>query len=328
MYQETVTYFTNLIVYALQYLSDNLTHNHGWSILLLTLSFRIIILPLTMKSLKSMKAMQQLQPRIKELQAKYADDKERQSREMMGLYKQAGVNPFSGCLPMLLQIPIFILLFRALRYPELNGYILINTSFYGMDLTSAVITKLPHTLFGGMTLAMPGMLDLSFTNIGFLHNTFLYLPSIYLVVLMVVSTFLQQASMTMDPQQKPMMYMMNIFIVYISLMMPTGVMLYWVFSNMFQLVQQKFTNSGLKPAEVAASAGKGDAAPKAAKAVKSPGKNGGFIDNMKTMAKEASALEAEKKKPSSSAPKKQTGSIKKQSHPKKTQSKGKNKKRK
>lgn len=312
MYQQTVDYGTKLIIDFLNLLTG-ITHSHGWSILLLTLVFRILILPLTMKSIKSMKTMQLLQPKMKEIQEKYKDDKERQTKEMMALYKEAGANPFSGCLPMLLPIPIFILLFRVLRYPEFNDYMLINSSFYGMDLTTAAITQLPHHLLGGLSLTLPGMIDLSFTNLGFLQNTYFYLPTTILVVLMTVSTFLQQASMTMDPKQKPTMYMMNIFLVYISLTMPSGVLLYWVFSNILQLIQQKFTGTAPAAAKDIAEIAEKRKHPHAAPALALAGET-----KSKPAVKPVSVPKTgnqQARKPAAN-----TGSLKKDSAPKKPQS--------
>ena len=260
MWNEIVDTSSDVIVQSILFLTNNITHNHGWSIIVLTLIFRVLIFPLTLKSMKSMKAMQALQPKIKEMQAKYKDDKERQAREQMKLFKEHGVNPMGGCLPLLLQLPIFILLFRVLRSPELNGFILVNSSFYGLDLTTAAITRLPQTYLGGLALTMPGMMDLSTLGIGFLHNTYLYLPSLILVAFMVVTTFVQQAQMVVDPQQKTTMYMMNLMIVYFSVMMPTGVLLYWGLSNAFQIVQQKFTGGPTIPDTKAKKSGKKDEA--------------------------------------------------------------------
>ena len=90
------------------------TGNYGIDIILLALLLKIIFLPLTQKSQKAMKEMQKLGPEIKRLQQKYKDDKERLNRELMELYRRRRVNPFSGCLPLLLQLPVFFALYRAL----------------------------------------------------------------------------------------------------------------------------------------------------------------------------------------------------------------------
>ena len=276
---------SQLIVSTILFFTEHITHNHGWSIILLTLVFRVVIYPLTLKSTKSMKAMQALQPKMKELQEKFKDNKEQQSRELMALYKKHGVNPLGGCLPMLLQMPIFIVLFTVLRAPEKNGFILINASFFGMDLTTAALTRIPASFLGGVALAKPNMIDLSGLGIGFFNNMFLYLPTIILVVLMVVTTFVQQKQMVVDPQQKTTMYMMNLFIVYLALMMPSGVLLYWVVSNVFQIAQQKFTGT------VMATAGAGADTKTAAKSTKAKPK-GLLQEKIEEVQKQVAAAKA------------------------------------
>ena len=90
------------------------THNYGIDIILLTILIKIIFYPLSLKSYKSMKEMQKLQPQIAKLREKYKDDKEKLNKEMMGIYKQKGINPLGGCLPMVIQIPVFFALYKVL----------------------------------------------------------------------------------------------------------------------------------------------------------------------------------------------------------------------
>src|SRR4051794_906382 len=99
----------------LNFFHDNVGVGWGFSIILLTIVVRIVLLPLTVKQFKSMAAMQRLAPRIKELQQKHKDDKQRQQQELMAFYKEHQVNPFGSCLPLLLQMPVFISLFYMLR---------------------------------------------------------------------------------------------------------------------------------------------------------------------------------------------------------------------
>jgi YidC/Oxa1 family membrane protein insertase len=89
--------------------------NYGVAIIVLTVLVRLVMVPLTNRQMRSMERMRALAPKLKELQAKYADDRAKQSEEMMRLYRQEGVNPLGGCLPMVLQIPVFIGLFYALQ---------------------------------------------------------------------------------------------------------------------------------------------------------------------------------------------------------------------
>ena len=200
-----------------------------------------------------MKAMQQAQPLIKELQAQFKDDKERLNKEMLALYKKIGFNPISGCLPLVLQIPIFIILFQVLRNPDQNGFIFVNQNFYGMDLMSMAFSKLSPDFLSNLHLIIPGMVDLSRLGIGFLSNTYLYVPALPVVAIMCVTTIIQQKMMTVDPQQKSMMWMMNLMIVYFAFMMPTGVLLYWGISNVLQLVQQALTKTNNAAQTAAAS---------------------------------------------------------------------------
>jgi YidC/Oxa1 family membrane protein insertase len=234
--------------------SHKYTGNYGWDIIILTGLIRVVLLPLTLSSLRGMKAMQQAQPQLKELQAKYKDDKEKLNKEMMALYKEIGFNPITGCLPMILQIPIFIILYRVLLFPEMNGFIFVNTSFYGMDLTTAAFNRLSTDFLGNMHLIMPGMIDLTRLGIGFFKNTYLYIPGLPVVVLMVITTVLQQQMMTVDPQQKTTMWMMNLFFVYLAFIMPSGVLLYWGFSNLLQFAQQAMTKTSKKAQAIAAKA--------------------------------------------------------------------------
>lgn len=234
---ELFTSFSEFLLSILAYL-HTFTGSYGWDIILLTILVRLVMFPLTLSSLKGMKAMQVAQPRIKEIQELYKDDKERLTRETMALYKEIGFNPMSSCLPMLLQMPVFIVLYRVLSQPELNGYILVNESFYGMNLTSAAFTKLSPDLLKDLTLIMPGMIDLNVLGIPFFQGAYLYTPVLIVVVLMTATTIMQQKMMTVDPQQQSTMWMMNLFIVYISFIMPAGVLLYWGVSNVLQFAQQ------------------------------------------------------------------------------------------
>src|SRR5436190_22687395 len=106
------------------------TGSWGWSIILLTFSVRIVILPLTFKGVKSMQRMQQLQPEIKQIQARYKGDRQRMNQEIMGFYQREKVNPLGSCLPLALQIPFFIALFQLLRSPTFKEDLGDNKSFF------------------------------------------------------------------------------------------------------------------------------------------------------------------------------------------------------
>ena len=110
-------------------LIGNFDGSWGWSIILLTFTIRIAILPLTFKGVKSMQRLQSLQPEIKSIQARYKDDKQRQQQEIMAFYQREKVNPLGSCLPLILQIPFFIALFQLLRSPEFKADIADNPGF-------------------------------------------------------------------------------------------------------------------------------------------------------------------------------------------------------
>src|SRR5918911_1388459 len=105
----------------------------GVSIILLTFTVRLVILPLTFKGVKSMQRLQQLQPEIKRIQERYKDDKKRQQQEVMAFYQREKVNPLGSCLPLLLQLPFFISLFYLLRSPSFKEDIASNPSFGPID---------------------------------------------------------------------------------------------------------------------------------------------------------------------------------------------------
>lgn len=175
------------------------TGSYGLAIILLTIVVRVVILPLTVYQTKAMKRMQEVQPLLKQLQEKYKDQPEKLNQEMMGLYKTQGVNPFAGCLPMLIQMPFLYALFAALRDFSPEPY---STMFLGMDL------NVPH-------------------NIPLTAIT---------VVSMIAQSYL--TGVTTDQNQRFMMYMMPVLFGWISWQMQSGVVLYWVVSTLFGLAQQ------------------------------------------------------------------------------------------
>lgn len=174
--------------------------NYGVAIILLTLVIKLVLYPLTVKQVRGMKAMQELQPKMKDLQEKYKGNPEKLNKEMAILYKESGVNPLSGCLPLLVQMPILIGIFYAIR-----------------DYQYA---QMPSFLW---------MTDLSLPD-----------PIYALPILSALTTYIQQkqTSTEMNQQTKMMMTFMPLFIGYISISFPAGLVLYWVMSNVFQIVQQ------------------------------------------------------------------------------------------
>ncbi|HYF92928.1 MAG TPA: YidC/Oxa1 family membrane protein insertase [Symbiobacteriaceae bacterium] len=173
-----------------------LTGNYGWAIVALTLVVRVVILPLTVYQMKSMKRMQEVQPLMKQLQEKYKGEPEKLNQEMMKLYKEQKVNPFAGCLPLLIQMPFLYAIFAVLTAIHLQ-----DALFLGINLD---------------------------------------VPSIPLAILTVVSMFAQSwlSGAGNDPNQKMMVYLMPLIFGYITFTMKAGVVLYWVVSTIFGIVQQ------------------------------------------------------------------------------------------
>jgi len=199
----------------------------GLAIIALTLLVRLLLWPLTRKSLASQKAMQDIQPKIKALQAEYKKDKETQAKKMMELYKEEKVSPFSSCLPLLVQLPLFIALYQALRA--------------GLD------TENLNQLYS--FVGNPGTVDT--VAFGFLD---LATKNIPLAVLAAVVQFFQARMMntmrpkvkgegskdedTMAVMNKQMMYFMPALTLFIGFSLPGGLMLYWFLTNLFMVLQQ------------------------------------------------------------------------------------------
>ncbi len=205
-----------------------LVRNYGLAIILITLLVRVLMFPIMQKQVKSMKRMGEMQPRMKEIQEKYAEDKQKQSEEMMKLWKESGFNPMSGCLPMFLQLPVFIGLYYALQ----GAIELRQAPFVGwIDDLSA-----PEALF-----TLPG----------------LDLPVRLLPILMGGSMVLQQrlTPTTMDPAQARMMStVMPIMFTFLFYQFASGLVLYWFVSNVLGIAQQVWTNRRKEPAAEAAPA--------------------------------------------------------------------------
>lgn len=202
-------------------------HNYGVSIILVTVLIKIVFWPLTHKSYKSMKAMQKLQPKMKELQALYKDDKQGLNRAMMQLYRDQKVNPMGGCLPMILQIPFFFAFYNAL--------------LYSIELRHAPFICWEQEVLWGFR----GICDLS-----------VYDPSYITPVLMGASMFWQQ-SMTPtvgDPTQAKIMKFMPLIFLFFFLNAPAGLVVYWLINNVLSIMQQMWTNRarGLEEASAGA----------------------------------------------------------------------------
>lgn len=279
-----------------------LTGNIGLGIVIFTLLARLVILPLTLKSIRSSRKMQELQPQLKELQRKYGKDQQRLSQEMMKLYKDTGVNPVGGCLPILLQLPIFIGVYQAILHlmiedqrqnlsevlravvVENDVEPLLSQSFPWGSLwewTSVTqashITDLLHQTFLGIDVGTAPF------------NPFPHLegPQYLVLPILAIGLLFVQQLMAMprvqDPQQKMisqmMMFTMPVFFAFVAFTFPSGAAIYWVATSVFGIVQQYFISGWgsladhlkflpadqmPKPALALASASGADASPSAA----------------------------------------------------------------
>jgi YidC/Oxa1 family membrane protein insertase len=190
-----------------------LTRSYGIDIILLTVVIKLLMAPLTHKSFVSMKQMQKLQPQMERLKEKFANDKEKLNKEIMELYRRNGVNPLGGCLPMVLQFPVFIGLYNALSTPiELR-----HAPFLWIkDLSRPDWESLPFTV-GTWHLGVP-----------------------ILTLLMGASMFLQQwmTPTAGDPNQRKMMLMMPLMFTFMFVSFPAGLTVYWLVNNVLTIGQQ------------------------------------------------------------------------------------------
>jgi YidC/Oxa1 family membrane protein insertase len=217
-----------------------LTGSYGIAIILLTIVVRLLLYPLSQKQMVSMARMQKLQPRMKMLQEKYAGNKEKLNEEMMRLYKDNNVNPMAGCLPLLVQLPIMIVLFQVLMHYEVAA----NATFLGVQLE--------HSIFYGLAAAMKVPLAEGATagigdvyrgitsNPAGLVNFHMYLPGFILTGIICFMTWFQQkmSGATDNPQMATMNIVMPIFMAFMCLGLPGGVVVYWGTSSFIGIVQQ------------------------------------------------------------------------------------------
>ncbi|MEM2936389.1 MAG: YidC/Oxa1 family membrane protein insertase, partial [Candidatus Bathyarchaeia archaeon] len=203
----------------------DLTGNYGIAIILLTLLVKLVLLPLTIKQTRSMIAMQKIQPEIKKLQEKYKDDRERLSQEMMKFYKENKVNPLGGCLPLLLQLPVFFALFTVLRKYLLTPPTLIVGNTFTVF---KAIPKFETGLFGAYA-SLPIVKSAGFLWVKNLaDSTRIADPTFILIILLAATTWYSQKQVMTDPRQKNMLIIMPLLTAFIGWSLPAGVVLYWL----------------------------------------------------------------------------------------------------
>ncbi|MCS7235042.1 MAG: YidC/Oxa1 family membrane protein insertase [Armatimonadota bacterium] len=214
-----------------------LTGSYGWAIIALTLVVKLVLHPLTRRQLRSMKEMQKLQPHLQALQRKFKDDPQRLNKEIMDLYRAHGVNPFGGCLPMLLQMPVLFALYRVLSDPShfvsRSGQVLKSVPFGPWDLLVHPMT----------VLSDPGK-----------YGWAAVVAYAAVPVLVGASTYLQQKVSVTDPQQARMFVFMPFLVGWFSLNFAVGLSLYW-FASTLAYVGEYLSVVGLpkrQPAEARA----------------------------------------------------------------------------
>jgi len=201
----------NVLEIVVVFLYQNVIENYGIVIILLTIIVRLILTPLTITQTRSMARMQKIQPQLKELQKKYKDDKQKLQQETMAFYKENNVNPMAGCLPLILQMPVFFALFQTLRNPTEKV-----TSVVGSNIN-----------FLWLKLDEPD-------------------PYYILVILMVATMFLSTKLSTTDPKQTKIMYLLPVVFGFISFRFEAGILLYWVTTNVWSIGQQWIVNKIVK----------------------------------------------------------------------------------
>ena len=224
-----INFLSNEIMLPILNAFYSVTHSYGMAIILLTVVVKAALFPLNAKQFKASRQMQQLQPKMQELQAKYKNNPEEMQRKLMEFYKENNANPFSSCLPTLLQLPFIFALYAALMSPAFKEQISHQSFLFISDLANAGI----------------------FTKTG------THWDNLILVFLFGVSTWLMQKMMTTnpnDPMQKQMLVMMPIMItgMFLFFPLPSGVLLYIVVSNLVSLAQNYVLLKRMPPIPVTA----------------------------------------------------------------------------
>jgi YidC/Oxa1 family membrane protein insertase len=211
---------------VLQFFHDSAGLSWGMSIIALTICTRAVLIPLTYRQLKGMRALQALQPQIKEIQAKYKNDRQRMQQEMMRFYQENKVNPFASCIPLLAQLPVFITLFYVLRH-ELPSDIGCQAGHCGAEASFLFINDLTAKATGA--------------------------ELIVLLVLYVGTQLISGLvmSVTADKSQRMMMLVLPFIFVPFVINFPAGLVLYWITTNIWTIGQQYVIQRIIPPPHLA-----------------------------------------------------------------------------
>ncbi|CAN5834972.1 hypothetical protein BH24ACT3_BH24ACT3_18370 [soil metagenome] len=247
----------------------DLVPSYAVAIALLTLSIMVLLTPLTLKGTRSMMAMQRLQPEMKKLQAKYKDDRQKLNEEMLKFYRENKINPVGGCLPLLIQAPVFIVLYQVLikltqRGPygdAIGGSVGCGIGGDAEACADAVYTNagtfhpsyldptssLFESLNGVREMVSFGI-DLSESTQQALSDSFVHaLPYLVLILGVTATSYIQQKQVSgrnpnapVNPQQQMLLKLMPAFFAFISVTLPAGVFVYFLVSNLYRMGQQAF----------------------------------------------------------------------------------------
>lgn len=219
----------SILKYLMQ-LIHRVVPNYGFAIIILTILVKVLLFPLTHKSYESTSRMQTINPKIQELRDKYKDNPQKMNQAMADLYKKEGVNPLGGCLPLALQFPFFIAMFGVFNnHFDLRGAVFIPGWIVDLSAPESIWN------FGGFTIPLLGWTDLRL------------LPILFVGSQLLSSKIMQNpAAGTSNSQMKMMQYGMPIMFFFILYNMPSGLLVYWIFSNVLTVGQQYYINQRRK----------------------------------------------------------------------------------
>jgi YidC/Oxa1 family membrane protein insertase len=231
----------NVFEAVLTFFHNSIGVSWGWSIVLLTVVIRAVLIPLTVKQFHSMQRLQAHMPELKELQARYKDDKQRQQQEVMKFYQENKVNPFGSCLPLAAQLPVFISLFYMLR----------------QSLRHDICPALNPAVHAAKTVPCGTHGHAGFLFISDLTNKATGATLVVLLVLYIgtqLGSSLMAAQPTMDRNQRLMMLGLPLVFVFIVIGFPAGLLVYWITTNTWTIAQQYVIKKRIGPPPVTASA--------------------------------------------------------------------------
>ena len=251
--------------------------SYGMSIVFLTLTVMVVVTPLTLKSTKSMLQMQRLQPELKRIQNQYRDDRQKMNEELMAFYQENGINPLGGCLPLLVQLPVFLVLFRVVQgltrritgIGEQSGW---TGGEIGGGIEPLTEADVPARTFDPQNIPTDGDMyadlvtdnemvswgiDLSRSAQNVLSDNFVdALPYLFLILVVLVSSLVQQRQIQgrntgaqINPQQQMIMKLLPFMLPVFSFTMPAALVVYFVISNLFRIGQQAYITKSLYSGE-------------------------------------------------------------------------------